>query len=148
MVSYFRRASARSRGSCTAHLPPWEKQLLLSLSTDRKDSTQHLLACVMHTDALNTDPDSCPPEVKPRPMKTIYKHILSSNSFVLCHFVYLLLFAALLLKFGLPNGYMPLLKILGVFLQGTSTDIIRCTNTKSKFLLFLEVFHYGRWYIS
>ena len=24
----------------------------------------------MHTDALNTDPDSCPPEVKPRPMKT------------------------------------------------------------------------------
>ena len=27
----------------------------------------------MHTDALNTDPDPCPPEVKPRPMKTIYK---------------------------------------------------------------------------
>ena len=26
----------------------------------------------MHTDALNTDPESCPPEVKPRPMKTIY----------------------------------------------------------------------------
>ena len=26
----------------------------------------------MHTDALNTDPDSSPPEVKPRPMKTIY----------------------------------------------------------------------------
>ena len=26
----------------------------------------------MHTDALNTDPDSCPPEVKSRPMKTIY----------------------------------------------------------------------------
>ena len=26
----------------------------------------------MHTDALNTDPDSCPPEVKPRPMKAIY----------------------------------------------------------------------------
>ena len=26
----------------------------------------------MHTDALNTDPDSSPPEVKPSPMKTIY----------------------------------------------------------------------------
>ena len=25
----------------------------------------------MHIDALNTEPDSCPPEVKPRPMKTI-----------------------------------------------------------------------------
>ena len=38
---------------------------------------QRLLACIMHTDALNTDPDSCPPEVKPRPMKTIYNLYLS-----------------------------------------------------------------------
>ena len=61
----------RSRGSCTANLSPCEKQLLLSFSTNGKDSTQRLLACIMHTDALNTDPDSCPPDVKPRPMKTI-----------------------------------------------------------------------------
>ena len=27
----------------------------------------------MHIDALNTDPDSCPLEVKPCPMKTIYR---------------------------------------------------------------------------
>ena len=43
-----------------------------SFSTNGKDSMQHLLACMMHTDVLNTDPDSCSPEVKPRPMKTIY----------------------------------------------------------------------------
>ena len=57
-------------------LSPWEKQLLLSLSTNGKDATQCLLACTMHTDALNTDPDSCPLEVKPHPMKTIYKAVL------------------------------------------------------------------------
>ena len=28
----------------------------------------------MHTDVLNTDPDSCPPEVKQRPMKTIHSN--------------------------------------------------------------------------
>ena len=33
----------------------------------------------MHTDALNTDPDSCPPEVKPRPMKTIYIYIAATK---------------------------------------------------------------------
>ena len=49
-----------------------KKQLLLSFSTNGKDSTQRLLACIWHTAALNTDLDSCPPEVKPRPMKTIY----------------------------------------------------------------------------
>ena len=27
---------------------------------------------MLYTAALNTDPNSCPPEVKPRPMKTIY----------------------------------------------------------------------------
>jgi len=37
-----------------------------------KDSTQRLLAYILYTAMLNTDPDSCPPEVKPRPMKTIY----------------------------------------------------------------------------
>ena len=42
-----------------------------SFSTNGKDSTQHLLACILYTAALNTDPDSCPPEVKPRSMKTI-----------------------------------------------------------------------------
>ena len=68
----WQRASKRSRSSCTANLSPWEKQLLLSFSTNGKDSTQRLLACIMHTDALKTDPDSCPMEVKPRPMKTIY----------------------------------------------------------------------------
>ena len=41
--------------------------------TNGKDSTYPLLACILHTAALNTDPDSSPPEVKPRPMKTIYK---------------------------------------------------------------------------
>ena len=43
---------------------------LLSFSTNGKDSTQHLQACIMHMAVLNTDPDSCPPEVKPCPMKT------------------------------------------------------------------------------
>ena len=33
----------------------------------------HLLACILHTTVLNTDPNSCPPEVKPRPMKTIHR---------------------------------------------------------------------------
>ena len=41
-------------------------------STNGRDSTQRFLACTMHIDALNTDPNSCPSEVKPRPMKTIY----------------------------------------------------------------------------
>ena len=31
-----------------------------------------LTSLYLHSDALKTDPDSCPPEVKPRPMKTIY----------------------------------------------------------------------------
>ena len=35
---------------------PWEKQLPLSFSTNGKDSTQCLLACILHTAALNTDP--------------------------------------------------------------------------------------------
>ena len=30
-------------------------------------------ACILHVSALNIDPDSCPPEVRPRPMKTIYR---------------------------------------------------------------------------
>ena len=34
---------------------------------------QHLLACIRHTAAQNQDPDFCPPEVRPRPIKTIYK---------------------------------------------------------------------------
>ena len=40
-ASYFQRASARSRGSCTAYSEPFtlcEKQLLLSFSTNGKDS--------------------------------------------------------------------------------------------------------------
>ena len=28
----------------------------------------HSQACILYTTALNTDPYSCPPEVKPRPM--------------------------------------------------------------------------------
>ena len=60
----------RSKGSCTANLLLCEKQLLLSFSTNDKDSTQCLLACILHTAALNTDPDSCTPEVKPHPLKT------------------------------------------------------------------------------
>ena len=76
-MSIKRRANARSSGSCTANLSPWEKQLLLSFSTNGKDSTQRLLACITHTDALNTDPDSWPPEVKPHPMKTIYRALIS-----------------------------------------------------------------------
>ena len=63
----------RSRGSCTVNLLPWEKQLLLSFNTNGKDthSVWHSLPCILYTGALNTDPYSCPPEVKPRPMKTI-----------------------------------------------------------------------------
>ena len=34
------------------------------------------ISLYLHTDALNTDPESCPPEVKPRPMKTIYRSFL------------------------------------------------------------------------
>ena len=41
--------------------------------------------------------------------------------------IYLLLSAALLLNFHLPRFCMPLLKFLGVILQGTSTDIIWCS---------------------
>ena len=32
---------------------------------------KHLPACILHTATLNTDSNSCPPAVKPRPMKTI-----------------------------------------------------------------------------
>ena len=32
-------------------------------------SMQRLLACILHTDTLNTNPYPCPPEVKPCPMK-------------------------------------------------------------------------------
>ena len=53
-------------------LSPCEKQLLLSFNTNGKDSTYPLLACILHTAALNTDPDSCPSKVKPRPTKIIY----------------------------------------------------------------------------
>ena len=67
-ASYFWRASARSRGSCIANLLSWEKQLLLSFNTNGKDSTWCSLPCILYTGALNTDPYSCPPEVKPRPM--------------------------------------------------------------------------------
>ena len=39
-----------------------------------KDSTTwRLLACILHTAALSTNPDSCPLEVKPRPIKAIYE---------------------------------------------------------------------------
>ena len=41
--------------------------------TDSKDLLQRLLACVLHAAALNTDPNSCPPEVRPHLMKTIYR---------------------------------------------------------------------------
>ena len=62
----------RPKGSCTAKLSSWEKQLLLSSNSNGKNSTKCLLAYILYTTALNTDPDSCPPEVKLRPMKTIY----------------------------------------------------------------------------
>ena len=45
------------------------------LSSMVKDSTQRLLAYILYTATLNTDPDSCPPEVKPRPMKIIYRQV-------------------------------------------------------------------------
>ena len=32
---------------------------------------QHFFACVLHTAAPNTHPESWPPELKPHPMKTI-----------------------------------------------------------------------------
>ena len=35
-----------------------------SFSTNGKDSMYCLLVCILDTAALNTDPDSCPPEVK------------------------------------------------------------------------------------
>ena len=34
---------------------------------------------ILHTAALNTDPDSCPLEVKPHPMKTIYTAMCTSR---------------------------------------------------------------------
>ena len=33
---------------------------------------KRLLACILHTAVLNTDHNSCPPEVMPCPMKSIY----------------------------------------------------------------------------
>ena len=75
-MSYFQRASARSKGSCTVNLSPCEKQLLLQY-INGKGATKCLLACILHTAALNTDPDSCPPEAKPCPMKTIYTKLSS-----------------------------------------------------------------------
>ena len=38
-----------------------------------------LLACIVHTAALNTDPNSCPPEVKPHTMKT-FLMLMSSQT--------------------------------------------------------------------
>ena len=38
-ASYFRRASARSRGICTGNLSPYEKHFFLSFNTNGKDST-------------------------------------------------------------------------------------------------------------
>ena len=54
----------------TFHL---EQRSCLLSGTNGKDS-MGLLACILRTGALNTDPDSCLPEVKPRPMKTIYRY--------------------------------------------------------------------------
>ena len=67
------QASARSRGSCKANLLSCEKQLLLSFNTNGKDTHPMWcsLPCILYTGALNTDPNSCPLEMKPRPMKTI-----------------------------------------------------------------------------
>ena len=48
---------------------------LLPFSTNGKDSTWCLLASILCTAALNTDPNSCPLKVKRRPMKTIYVHV-------------------------------------------------------------------------
>ena len=45
-----------------------EKQLLVTFGT----------ACILHTAAPNEHPNLCPPEVKPRPMKTIYTCMLLS----------------------------------------------------------------------
>ena len=64
------RGQARAQEAAVQQIFHLERSSFFS--TNSKDSTQRLLACTMHTDALNTDPDSCPPEVKLRPMKTIY----------------------------------------------------------------------------
>ena len=42
----------------------------------------HLLAWNLHTAVLNADPNSCPPEVRPRPMKTIYTIASVADTFV------------------------------------------------------------------
>jgi len=46
-------------------------------NTNGKDSMQRLpvLACSLDAAALNTDPNSCPLEVRPHPMKTINRVI-------------------------------------------------------------------------
>ena len=41
---------------------------------------QLFLACILHTAALNVHVDSCPLEVKPRPMQTIYSAIARLHS--------------------------------------------------------------------
>ena len=56
---YLWKANARSRGSCTG----------LNV------------ACILHIAVLNTDPDSCPPEVKPHPIKTTYTTINNELKF-------------------------------------------------------------------
>ena len=44
----------------------------LSALMVRTQHSTYYIACILHTAVLNTDPNSCPPEVKPHPMKTIY----------------------------------------------------------------------------
>ena len=64
---------ARTQEAAVQQIFHLERSSFFDLSALMVRTQHRLLACIMHTDALNTDPDSCPPEMKPRPMKTIYK---------------------------------------------------------------------------
>ena len=55
----------------TYHLE--RSSFFISFSANGKDLMKYLLACILHAAALNPDTDFCPPEVKPRPMKAVYR---------------------------------------------------------------------------
>ena len=57
---------------------PREKKLVLPFRTDGKDSMQHFLACV-YTEQYRMQ---TLPEVKPRPMRTIYSGVTKVTGYI------------------------------------------------------------------
>ena len=77
----------------------------------------------------------------------ILVHLLLFCYYRFVYSTFLLLFASIcsiVIKFWFTKAFV---EVWGVFIQGTSTDIIWCTNTKIKVSLknFLEAFLYETW---